>query len=265
MIFQAILQSPNLPGWGLKIMVPAVGGLLALAAALAAACFVRAFGVVFLGRPRSNVAEQAREVDRFSIGAMAVLAALCLVAGIVPGFVIDGLAPITQALVGGSMPDQTGDAWLSIVPIAEGRSSYNGLLVFAFIAISAWLAAFLVHRLASHELRRGPAWDCGFPEPSPATQYSGGSFAQPIRRVFGTLVFRARETVEMPPPGDMSPARHKVEMQDLVWDWLFAPIAGAVDAAAKSLNRLQFLTIRRYLSFVFLALVALLLVLALWT
>jgi hydrogenase-4 component B len=265
MIFQAILQSPNLPGWGLKIMVPAVGGLLALAAALAAACFVRAFGVVFLGRPRSNVAEQAREVDRFSIGAMAVLAALCLVAGIVPGFVIDGLAPITQALVGGSMPDQTRDAWLSIVPIAEGRSSYNGLLVFAFIAISAWLAAFLVHRLASHELRRGPAWDCGFPEPSPATQYSGGSFAQPIRRVFGTLVFRARETVEMPPPGDMSPARHTVEMQDLVWDWLFAPIAGAVDAAAKSLNRLQFLTIRRYLSFVFLALVALLLVLALWT
>ncbi len=265
MIFQAILQSPSLPGWGLKIMVPAVGGLLALAAALAAACFVRAFGVVFLGRPRSTVAEQAHEVDGFSVAAMAVLAALCLLAGILPGFVIDGLAPITQALVGGTMPSQTGDAWLSIVPIAEGRSSYNGLLVFAFIAISAWLAAFLVHRFASHELRRGPAWDCGFPEPSPATQYTGGSFAQPIRRVFGTLVFGARETVEMPPPGDMAPARHTVEMRDLVWDWLFAPIAGAVDFAAGYLNRLQFLTIRRYLSFVFLALVALLLVLALWT
>ncbi len=265
MIFQAILQSPSLPGWGLKIMVPAVGGLLALAAALAAACFVRAFGVVFLGRPRTTVAEGAHEVDGFSIAAMAVLAALCLLAGILPGFVIDGLAPITQALVGGTMPSQTGDAWLSIVPIAEGRSSYNGLLVFAFIAISAWLAAFLVHRFASHEIRRGPAWDCGFPEPSPATQYTGGSFAQPIRRVFGTLVFRARETVEMPPPGDMAPARHTVEMHDLVWDWLFAPIAGAVDFAAGHLNRLQFLTIRRYLSFVFLALIALLLVLALWT
>ncbi|MBX3574015.1 MAG: hydrogenase 4 subunit B [Mesorhizobium sp.] len=265
MIFQAILQSPNLPGWGLKIMVPAVGGLLALAAALAAACFVRAFGVVFLGRPRSTVAEQAQEVDHFSIAAMAFLAALCLLAGILPGFVIDSLAPITQALVGGSMPDQTGDAWLSIVPIAEGRSSYNGLLVFVFIAVSAWLAAYLVHRFASRELRRGPAWDCGFPEPSPATQYTGGSFAQPIRRVFGTMVFRARETVDMPPPGSTAPARHRVEMRDLVWDWLFAPIAGAVDFAAGHLNRLQFLTIRRYLSFVFLALITLLLVLALWT
>ena len=56
-----------------------------------------------------------------------------------------------------------------------------------------------------------------------------------------------------------------MSIRDLVWDWLFAPIAGAVDFAAGHLNRLQFLTIRRYLSFVFLALIALLLVLALWT
>ena len=54
LIFQAVLQSPELPQWALKIMVPAVGAMLALAAALAAACFVKAFGVTFLGRPRSN-------------------------------------------------------------------------------------------------------------------------------------------------------------------------------------------------------------------
>jgi hydrogenase-4 component B len=53
--FQAILQSPELPQWGLKIIVPAVGGLLALSAALAAACFVRAFGITFLGRPRTPI------------------------------------------------------------------------------------------------------------------------------------------------------------------------------------------------------------------
>ncbi|RMF08181.1 MAG: hydrogenase 4 subunit B, partial [Alphaproteobacteria bacterium] len=51
--FQAILQSPQLPQWGLKILVPAVGSLLALSAALAAACFVKAYGVTFLGRPRT--------------------------------------------------------------------------------------------------------------------------------------------------------------------------------------------------------------------
>lgn len=263
--FQAILQSPDLPQWGLKIMVPAVGGLLALSAALAAACFVKAFGITFLGRPRTLAAQLAHEVDRFSLSAMLVLAALCLLAGILPGIVIDGLAPVTLALVGGRMPVQTSEPWLSIVPIAEGRSSYNGLLVLLFTAFAASLAAYLVHRLASRALRRAPAWDCGFPELGPQTQYTSASFAQPVRRVFGTLLFQAKEAVDMPAPGDPRPARFTLELRDLIWGGLYEPIAGAVWFAAERLNHLQFLTIRRYLSLVFLALVFLLLVLAIWS
>ncbi len=65
--FQAILLSPQLPSWGLKLLIPAVGALLALSAALAAACFVKAFGVTFLGRPRTPAAGRARETDPFSL------------------------------------------------------------------------------------------------------------------------------------------------------------------------------------------------------
>ncbi|WP_419696197.1 hydrogenase 4 subunit B [Mesorhizobium muleiense] len=262
--FQAILQSPDLPQWGLKVMVPAVGGLLALSAALAAACFVKAFGITFLGRPRSAAVEQAQEVDRYSLAAMFVLAALCLVAGILPGLIIDGLSPVTLSLIGNRMPVQMAQPWLSIVPIAESRSSYNGLLVFVFIAISASLAAFVIHRFASHALRRGPAWGCGFPDVTPAAQYTAVSFAQPIRRVFGTFAFRAREKVEMPPPGATAPARLTVEIHDVIWETFYQPIACAVGYATEKLNHLQFLTIRRYLTLVFLYLVTLLLVLALW-
>lgn len=262
--FQAILQSPELPQWGLKIMVPAVGGMLALSAALAAACFVKAFGVTFLGRARSAAAKEAREVDRFSLVAMFALAALCLLAGVLPGFVIDGLAPVVQEMVGERMPAQADAPWLSIVPIAESRSSYNGLLVLLFIAVSAALAVYVVHRFASRSLRRAPAWDCGYPDPDPATQYTAGSFAQPIRRVFGTFAFQARERVEMPPPGSVEPAHFAVVVRDLVWDRLYVPVAGLVGFAAERLNALQFLTIRRYLSLVFGALVMLLLVLATW-
>jgi hypothetical protein len=244
--------------------VPAVGALLALSAALAAACFVKAFGVTFLGRPRTPQAERATETDRLSLAAMFAFAALCLVAGVLPGLFIDALAPVTTMLVGQRVPAQTGMQWLSIVPIAEGRSSYNGLLVFLFMVISGGLAAFAIHRLASDKLRRGPAWDCGYPDPSPATQYTASSFAQPIRRVFGTLVFQAREQVEMPPPGDVRPARLVVQLRDLVWDTLYAPVAGGVSFAAERLNHLQFLTIRQYLSLVFAALVVLLLVIAIW-
>ena len=81
------------------------------------------------------------ETDRFSRAAMFVLAGLCLLAGVLPGLVIDALAPAAQAAVGARMPAQIGQAWLSIVPIAEARSSYNGLLVLAFIAASAGLCA----------------------------------------------------------------------------------------------------------------------------
>lgn len=262
--FQAILQSPDLPQWGLKVMVPAVGGLLALSAALASACFVKAFGITFLGRPRSAAVELAHEVDRYSLAAMFILAALCLFAGILPGLVIDGLSSVTLSLIGSRMPVQMAQPWLSIVPIAASRSSYNGLLVFLFIAFSASAAAYVIHRFASHALRRGPAWGCGFPNVIPSSQYTAVSFAQPIRRVFGTFVFRARETVEMVAPGETGPARLHVEMHDVIWETLYQPIARAVDFATDRLNHLQFLTIRRYLTLVFLFLIVLLLVLALW-
>jgi hydrogenase-4 component B len=263
--FQAILLSPQLPSWGLRLLVPAVGALLALSAALAAACFVKAYGVTFLGRPRTRAARTAAETDNFSLAAMFILAALCLVVGILPGLFIDALAPISTALFGERMPVQIGSQWLSIVPIAASRSSYDGLLVFVFIAMSGMLAAFAIHRLASDRLRRAPAWDCGYPDPSPATQYTATSFAEPIRRVFGTVMFRAREQVEMPPPGDTRPARLTVQMTDPIWDWLYAPLAAAVSTAAERLNRLQFLTIRQFLTLVFCALVILLLVLAVWS
>src|SRR5262249_23171349 len=150
-----------------------------------------------------------------------VFAVICLLAGILPGFVIDALAPVVQALVGGRIPPQAGRQWLAIVPIAEGRSSYDGLLIFLFIGMAAWGAAFAIHRLASHALRRGAAWDCGYPDASPATQYTAGSFAQPIRRVFGTVVFLAREEVTMPAPGEIQAARFHLRLRDLVWEVLF--------------------------------------------
>ncbi|MBN9551708.1 MAG: hydrogenase 4 subunit B [Alphaproteobacteria bacterium] len=264
LVFQAILRSPELPQWGLKVIVPAVGGMLALSAALAAACFVKAFGITFLGRARSAVVEGAHEVDRWSLAAMAVLAALCLLAGILPGVIIDGLSPVTLSLVGDRMPVQMAEACLSIVPIAESRSSYNGLLVFGFIIVSASLAAFFIHRFASHATRRSIAWGCGFTDAVPAAQYTAVSFAQPIRRVFGGFAFRSRETVEMPAPGALEPARLKVDMHDVAWEIFYQPITGAIDFATERLNHLQFLTIRRYLTLVFLYLVILLLVLALW-
>ncbi|GBD43335.1 Hydrogenase-4 component B [bacterium HR40] len=263
--FQAILVSPALPQPLLHYLVPVAGALLALAAALAAACFVKAFGVTFLGRARSSAVADAREVDRFQLAAMFGLVALCVFVGIVPAGAIGLLRGVTQTLAEGAVLGEgwlTG--WLSLAPAGALRSSYNGLVVLSFVLFSAGASAWSVHRFASARLVRGPIWDCGYPDPSPATQYTAASFAQPIRRVFGSVVFRAREQVDMPPPGDPTPARLVVRLVDPAWNWLFEPLAARVAEVTERLNRMQFLTIRRYLVLVFLALVALLVVIALW-
>lgn len=261
--FQAILVSPQLSAWGLKFLIPSVGAMLALSAALAAACFVKAYGLTFLGRPRSSAAQMAQDASLASRITMLVLVTLCIAAGIFPGYVIDAISPVAQTFVGGQMPLQAAQSWLTIVPIDQLRSSYNGFVLFLFITITASLAAFVIHRFASRSLRRAPAWDCGYPDASPALQYSSSGFAQPIRRVFGTLLFQARETVAMPKPGDVAAAHFRVDVRDLIWDVLYRPIARYVDFVSERANRAQFLTIRQYLGLVFIALVSLLSLLAL--
>ena len=189
-----------------------------------------------------------------------------MLVGILPGFVIDALAPVMQALVGGAHAGAVSAAWLSLVPIAASRSSYNGLLVFLFIAASASLAAYAIHRLASR--RRCAAHRPGiaaFQTPSPSTQYTATSFAEPIRRVFGTVA------VPRPRAGRDAAARRDArrrgscQLHDLVWDTLYAPLGCRPSASPPTGSIvLQFLTIRRYLSLVIRGPVVLLLVLAIW-
>jgi NADH:ubiquinone oxidoreductase subunit 5 (subunit L)/multisubunit Na+/H+ antiporter MnhA subunit len=261
LMLQAVLIGPAFPQWTLKLMTLATGAVVALVAALAAAAFARGFGIAFLSRPRSREAADARDADAPSRYAMAGLAVACLLAGIFPGVMIDALKPLVEAAVGAAMPLQAKIGWSTIAPIAESRSSYNGLLVLAFFVISGFMTAAAIHRFASSASRRAPAWDCGFPQSDPATQYSAISFAQPIRRVYG-FAFAAEETVDMPRPGEARAARLTLRLHDRVWQTLYAPLATGVEAIAARLNPLQFLTIRQYLSVVFAALLALLLLLA---
>jgi hydrogenase-4 component B len=262
--FQAILVGPELPQWGLRFTIPAVGAMLALSAALAAACFVKAYGIVFLGRPRRPAADAARETDVFSLAAMFILVALCFAAGVLPGAAIDFIAPVVQGLAGGRLPVQIGQAWTSIVPIASSRSSYNGLVILSFLLASGVLTALVVHRFATRATRRSDIWDCGYPDATPAAQYSDSSFAMPIRRVFGTTMFHVRQTVDMPRPGETRAGHFYVKVTDPAWRWFYGPAARAVLRASVALNWLQFLSIRRYLTLVFATLVLLLLVVAAW-
>lgn len=264
LVFQSILLSPSLPQWSLKLIIAAVGGALALSAALCAGGFVRAYGVAFLGRPRSEQAKSAKDPDNWSLGVMAGLLLLSLLAGLLPSLLISVISPTVASVIGAQMPSPAGLPWLSIAPVAESRSSYNGIVLFIFIVLSAFSAAHVVHRFGSHASRRSSAWDCGYPELDPRTQYSASSFSQPIRRVFGRTVFLARDHVDMPAPGDTRPARFTLKITDRIMDGVYRPISTGVGYCAVQLDKFHFLPIQGYLTLVFVALIVLLSGIAIW-
>lgn len=262
LVLQALFKGPVVPHWAMKFGVPVVAALLALAAALAAACFVRAFGIAFLGRPRSASAAAAGEVGLGMRGAMAVLAVLCVILGAVPVTVTDHLSAVVTPLTGVQFAVSSDLGWPFLSPVSNTRGSYSGTVLVLIGLILFGFAIALVHRLGTTAMRAADPWDCGTPEDNPATQYSGQSFAQPLRRSFGATIFRARETVTMPDPSDPAPARHKVTMIDPVWSGLYAPLIRLVDWIADGVNRMQYLTVRLYLLLMFCTLVFLLLVVA---
>ncbi len=260
--FQAILGGTKLPPWELKFAVVVAGAVLALAAALAAAVFVRVFGIAFLGRPRSPAAATAAEVGPSMRLALYILVALCFLLGALPLAAVLLANPVSLRLLGQPLSLSAGSNWVWLVPFSTGISSYGGVVLLGLLAGLAFVVILAVHHFAGRRVRRAPAWDCGFPDPRPETQYSASSYAQPLRRVFATSLFRAREQVAMPAPGELAIARLEATLRDLAWEKLYLPVAGAVEAVADRLNLLQFLTIRRYLSLMFMALALLLIVVA---
>ena len=258
--FQAILSSPRLPEPMLRLAVPLVGVLLALAAALAAVCFVRAFGIAFLGRPRSPEAAAAHAPERSLTWPVLVLGAACLILGVLPGLGIGMIDPVARTLGLPGFPG--GGAFALTVGLGSGRAAvYSGLALLLAAGVLGLIVTLALRRFSPTLGRRGAAWDCGFPEASPTTQYTASSFSQPLRRVFGPA-FAARERVDMPKPLETRAAGFAVQVADPIWSALYRPPARLVEALAERVNVVQFLTIRRYLSLTFGALVLLMIVVA---
>lgn len=262
LIFQSLFKGPSLPHWAMKFGVPVVGAMLALAAALAAACFVRAYGIAFLGRPRSRAAAEAHQVPVSMRLTVAFLAVMCVVLGAIPVTITDALSHVVTPLTGVQFAVSADLGWPWLSPVSSTRGSYSGtVLVMTGVGLCI-ITLLLARLLGTDRLRRADAWDCGHKESIPQSQYTGQSFAQPLRRVFCASIFAARESVDMPDPGDNRPAELKVRVIDPIWVGLYAGIGRGVDFIADLINRIQYLTVRRYLLMMFATLVLMLLVVA---
>lgn len=156
---------------------------LALIGGLAAACFAKAYGVVFLGKARTEATSRAHEVGVAMRSAMLLGALACLGIGIWPQGILRLVAPAVASISGGAQPAETlGSLW-AITRVA-----------IVFLAIVAVVCVLRLLLLRGREIRTEPTWGCGYAAPTPRMQYTGASFAQPLLAPFGAvLAIRVRQ------------------------------------------------------------------------
>ncbi|MHB8550532.1 MAG: proton-conducting transporter transmembrane domain-containing protein, partial [Acidiferrobacterales bacterium] len=255
---QAALQVPVLSSGVLRSIIPVAAALLALTTALAAATFVKVYGVAFLGQPRTRHVAHAREVSLGMLAGMGLLALLCVVLGVVPTLVIRLIDPITRGLLQLSPAGATARGWLWLTPISPQVASYSAPLVVVAMAVTFLAGYLLLHRRA-RIARRGQPWDCGFGGLNARMQYTSTAFAQPIRRVFAPVwqIDEHIDTVRVSATR-VTGLRHHLHIGDWSWSAVYLPIGRLVLAAARRVGRIQTGSIRIYLAYSFFTLLLLL-------
>ncbi len=255
--FQAALMAPRLEGSSLTALLPVSAALLALAGALSAACFVKVFGVAFLGQPRSEVVGKAEEVDGWMRWGMAVPAFACLLLGLFPGPLMGALGRVSEGLLGAGLPEAAVSGWTWIAPLAPERASYSPgvvALLLAAIALVGW--ALLRHRAG---VQRVPLWSCGHPRVTPDMQYTATAFSQPLRQIFSVL-YRPREQLRFvgAAPWFVRGVRYSLQVSDRVWQALFLPVGAMFDRMARRVEALHARSLHFHLGLVLTTLLVLL-------
>ncbi len=225
---------------------------LALIGGLAAACFAKVFGVVFLGEARSGHVAHAHDPGRAMLLPMVVLAAGCVLVGLVPALLVGRMAGALEPLT--RLPAATIEPSLAfaVVPLTQVSVAAGVLLVLGG-ALVLWRRAQLARRPAGEAL----TWDCGYARPTPRMQYTASSFARPLTLLFGGFL-RTRTTRVAPAGPFPRQAALATETPDVFRDALFRPAFVLAAGALKKLRWLQHGRVQLYVLYILLTLVVLL-------
>ncbi|MCQ8130527.1 hydrogenase 4 subunit B [Methylomonas rivi] len=266
--FQTALQVDVLDNGVLRSLIPVSAAALALTAALAAACFVKVFGLIFLGLPRSRHSEKAQEVeDKGMLLALKLLAGLCFFFGIFPTLIIGALNTVAKQLIGQVLPNATLLSWMWLAPVSAQNASYSPILVLIGVLIATGFTFWYLRRNPDTKtMRRSAAWDCGFGGLNARMQYSSSAFTMPFRRIFAK-VWLIDEQIDKDMQGaqdmDVAAIHYRLQVQDHSWPKLYQPIAHGINAAARLVGRIQTGNIRVYLGYSFVTLIVMLWVVSL--
>lgn len=233
---------------GVRIWVAVALILLGFAGALALGCFVRFFGIAFLGRPRSELAENAVEADNFMLGSMCVACGLVFVFGIFP-------APLLLAafaalgLPEAFVMEKLGFGWSG----SGSPAVYQPAFLLVVLALMALLVYFMTKDIY---VVRDSTWNCGT-YPTSRQQYSATGFSKPLRRAFDYLLQPTRLATYIRKDNAYFGRQkaYKLEIHDRISERLYKPVQERFVKASAFLRRLQQGSVRLYVSYVMAAMI----------
>jgi hydrogenase-4 component B len=252
----AFTGASSVKGGGAVPLLAVIAGL-ALIGGLATACFTKAFGIVFLGEPRSEHPKRAHESSAWMIAPMAVLAAGCFGAGILGFLIIRAMPAVLIDFM--NAPGYVGFDPATIQAALFTASGYLKSFTYGALAILALtgLIALLRRRLLSgRKVGESPVWDCGYAAPNSRMQYTASSFVQPLIDFFD--IFRRERKRYRPPQGYFpKAASFKTETLDTSQEGVYRPIFETVGLVLSKIRVMQHGHIQLYVLYIVLTLIVL--------
>jgi hydrogenase-4 component B len=263
LVFQSLLGGFHIPTPEVAVVMPLAVGMLALTSGLAAACFVKAFGITFLAIPRSTEAEHAHESPKSMIAAMAILCIACISLGLAPFLVVPHLGRVLTGL--GRLPDTHAAFTLNLSLVSQDNlTSISPTLVGLGLLVMLGLLPLIMLVLGvNRRLRVSDSWGCGRLGQTSRMEYTATAFAEPLRRVFAELYRPTKElSIDFHP--DSKYFVQSIEYRSEITPWfekaLYEPLLRFVRRLAELTRRLQSGSVHIYLFYISFALLILLLV-----
>ena len=262
--YQSLLQGFGTTEKLVRIMFPLCGAMLALTGALAAACFVKAFGITFLAQPRSRAAAEAHEASPSMVGGMVMLAALCVGLGLFPAWFLKVFDPITQQLTGQQLSAQLslGNGLVLGNTGEEGGGGMVSTLGMALMGLCLLPVPLVCWWFFGRQAqtRTGPTWDCGLKGLTPQMEYTATGFSKPIRMIFKAIFLPRRELQR---DYDYSPYFTKTlhfesHIEEAFVTRLYRPLNRAILRFSRRMRAVQAGSLQAYLIYIFVTLLLLL-------
>ena len=245
---------------GAKLFLGICASMLALTSGLAAACFVKAFGVVFLGLPRSHYAQNAKEVPLSMKFGMFFLSVLIIVFGIAAGLVIKLLAKVAALAMNVDISSMRFSLYNPVLtaqiglPAKElGKGIYLSLPLISLVLAVMGLAGFVVSRLfAKAKPVIYQTWDCGYYKLDARNEYTGTAFSKPFRIAFSFFLQPYRKTQKVRESFyQVKSFAYETHTTSVFKKYIYAPLIALVLKSAKFMRRMQPGSIHLYLAYIF--------------